>query len=247
MSIAEQRASDWVTSCVLHAGLLGAVLLGSLHWTEIPEASIPKDLIISWAPPPVAQALAEKAHVPVLAPAPNVAPTPPKRVAALEQAAPAMPTMNEPPSTQASGPRPTPASGDQGRTQEAADTSTVAPQSVAPPPVAPPSPAATPTVAPKSADSRPWQAHLEHLLQRNKQYPTAARRMRQAGVVTVDARFDEAGVLVHCAVVVSSGYRVLDEAAIALVRIASDLTRSQLTPGRAAELRIPITYELKES
>ncbi|CAM8671326.1 TonB Periplasmic protein TonB, links inner and outer membranes [Comamonadaceae bacterium] len=247
MILAEQRASDWVISSALHAGLLGAVLLGSLHWTEMPEASIPKDLSILWAPPPVAQALTEKAHVPVLAPVPNVAPTPPKRVAALEQAAPAMPTLHEPTTTQPSGPRNTPASGEHGRIQEAADTSTGAPPNAAPPPAAQPVPAATPTVAPKSADSRPWQAHLEHLLQRNKQYPTAARRMRQAGVVTVDAWFDEAGILVHCAVVVSSGYRVLDEAAIALVRSASEIARLQHTPGRAAELRLPITYELKES
>lgn len=247
MSLAKQRASDWVTSCALHAGLLGAVLVGSLHWTEMPEASIPMDLTISWAPPPVAQALAEKTHVPVLTPAPSVAPSPPKRVASLQQSAPAMPSVNEPQATPSSGPRHTPTSGEHGRIHEAADTSTGAPPNVAPSPAAPPVPAATPTLTPKSADSRPWQAHLEHLLQRNKQYPMAARRMRQAGVVTVDARFDEAGILVHCAVVVSSGYRVLDEAAIALVRSASEIARSQHTPGRAAELRLPITYELKES
>lgn len=89
-----------------------------------------------------------------------------------------------------------------------------------------------------------WRADLEALLAANKRYPRQARRMRQQGVVTVHARFAADGELLRCEVVASSGFRVLDEAALKLVRNAAEQLRSSRAPGRLAEVRVPIAYEL---
>lgn len=84
-------------------------------------------------------------------------------------------------------------------------------------------------------------------MREHKRYPLQARRMRQQGVVTVEARFSPDGELLRCDVADSSGYRSLDEAALELVRTAAALLRSQQVPGVLAELRIPIAFELSGS
>ena len=97
---------------------------------------------------------------------------------------------------------------------------------------------------PRSPAPDTWRADLEALLASNKRYPRQARRMRQQGVVTVHARFAADGELLRCEVVASSGFRVLDEAALKLVRNAAEQLRSSRAPGRLAEVRVPIAYEL---
>jgi periplasmic protein TonB len=99
----------------------------------------------------------------------------------------------------------------------------------------------------KPADTSRWQAQLESMLRKHKQYPMVARRMRQEGIVTVEAHFSAHGELIRCMVIISSGFKSLDEAALALVRQTADLVRASDQPGRSAELRIPIAFELKES
>lgn len=92
-----------------------------------------------------------------------------------------------------------------------------------------------------------WHKHLERLMREHKHYPMQARRMRQQGVVTVEARFSADGELLRCDVASSSGFRSLDEAALKLVRAAAEALRAHHVPGELAELRIPIAYELSGS
>lgn len=92
-----------------------------------------------------------------------------------------------------------------------------------------------------------WHKHLERLMREHKHYPMQARRMRQQGVVTVEARFSADGELLRCDVAGSSGFRSLDEAALKLVRAAAEALRAHHGPGELAELRIPIAYELSGS
>ena len=84
-------------------------------------------------------------------------------------------------------------------------------------------------------------------MREHKHYPMQARRMRQQGVVTVEARFSADGELLRCDVASSSGFRSLDEAALKLVRAAAEALRAHHGPGELAELRIPIAYELSGS
>lgn len=102
-------------------------------------------------------------------------------------------------------------------------------------------------IAPDPGARQRWHNHLERLMREHKHYPMQARRMRQQGVVTVEARFSAEGDLLRCDVAGSSGFRSLDEAALKLVRTAAELLRAQHAPGELAELRIPIAYELSGS
>ncbi len=108
-------------------------------------------------------------------------------------------------------------------------------------PTAPAPAAAAPSRSP-APDA--WRADLEALLAANKRYPRQARRMGQQGVVTVHARFAADGELLRCEVAASSGFRALDEAALQLVRSAAEQLRASQAPGRLAEVRVPISYEL---
>ncbi|GMV02999.1 MAG: TonB family protein [Burkholderiaceae bacterium] len=110
--------------------------------------------------------------------------------------------------------------------------------------------AAAATTRPDTPDPgarRRWRSRLERLMREHKQYPMQARRMRQQGVVTVEARFSADGELLRCDVAGSSGFRSLDEAALTLVRTAAEALRAHHGPGELAELRIPIAYELSGS
>ena len=92
-----------------------------------------------------------------------------------------------------------------------------------------------------------WRARLEQALQQGKRYPSGARRMGQTGTVVVHLRIAADGSLQHCTLHHSSGFKVLDHAAEQLVRTVAQALASQSSPGRPAELRIPIVYELTES
>ncbi len=63
----------------------------------------------------------------------------------------------------------------------------------------------------------------------------------------VEAQFDDHGALLRCAIHASSGFRSLDEAALAMVRRAAEAVRADHAPGRVALLHIPITFQLEES
>jgi protein TonB len=120
------------------------------------------------------------------------------------------------------------------------------------PPVAAAVPAAPPSaVAPPAPQDeqgyQQWRARLEQALQQGKRYPASARRMGQSGTVVVHLRIAADGSLLHCVLHHSSGFKALDLAAEQLVRSVAQALAAQMAPGRAADLRIPIVYELTES
>lgn len=228
---------DWFVSSGFHA-VLGIALVWGMSNSSNPSTPIALDVSIAWALPD---------------PPPTPAPAPAPTAAAATKV---RPVAHAPKIVQTVAPRPTPAIEPAAPDTVIASAPTVsAPVATPMGPLTAPDPTAQVTKpAPsginsvqKPADTSRWQAQLESMLRKHKQYPMVARRMRQEGIVTVEAHFSAHGELIRCMVIISSGFKSLDEAALALVRQTADLVRASDQPGRSAELRIPIAFELKES
>jgi protein TonB len=93
----------------------------------------------------------------------------------------------------------------------------------------------------QSPDAR-YLAELAESLRRAQRYPIAARRLRQEGRVVLKLDLAADGALVDCEVVRSSGYELLDEAALDMVRRTAPLPPS--TTGAPLTLTIPIVFSL---
>ncbi|MDP2770560.1 MAG: TonB family protein [Giesbergeria sp.] len=232
---------DWLVSMVLHGALLGGVF-----WlAAVPVPQVQRlDVALRWAAPePVPQDPPQVEPIPVAPPpmqVPRVRPIEPQR-----------------PKVQAPKPRPqAPAevfdsAPLQSEPAVALPTAPVAP-AAAPVQAAPEAVASTPPAprAPTVADDQAyqqWRTRLEQALLQSKRYPTGARRMGQTGTVVVHLRIAADGSLLHCMLHHSSGFKVLDQAAEQLVRSVAQSLGAQVPPGRSADLRIPIVYELTES
>mgnify|MGYP006145939823 FL=1 len=230
---------DWLVSMALHGALLG----GAFWLAAVPASPVQRlDVALRWAAPEPEPAPPQVEPVPVVPqpqPAPKVRPV-------------------EPPRPKAQAPSPEPQAPaevfDSAPLQSApavhlpaAPQATAAPEAVAPARPAPPAPASS--VAAPADDQRyqQWRSRLEQALQQGKRYPASARRMGQTGTVVVHLRVGADGSLLHCMLHDSSGFKVLDHAAEQLVRGVAQSLAAQMPPGRAADLRIPIVYELTES
>lgn len=229
---------DWALSVVLHASLLGAALWWSLEQAPAVERL---EVVVRWAAPP--------APVPVPPqvapepPAPQPVPTPRQRAVAAPRPTPAPQVPVQAPQPQAEPLRSEPT--------VATPLAAVAPAQPSPPaaaaaPVVSPS-AVAPPAPPDDQSYQQWRAQLEQALQQGKRYPASARRMGQSGTVVVHLRVGADGSLQHCMLHHSSGFKALDHAAEQLVRSVAQALATQMAPGRAADLRIPIVYELTES
>lgn len=223
---------DWSGSLLLHAALLLSVLWGlSQSTTSLPKVT-PLDMSIAWEAPRPPEPLApppspppQQKTLPRVQPAP--APVPP---AAPVQPSPMLTTPLQAADTVVATP--------------VAPSKPAAPAAAAP--AATPAPA-TPSANTLAAQQARWHSVLEAALLKHKHYPLVARRMRQEGVVTIEAHFSAHGELLQCVVANGSGFKALDEAALQLVRQSAELVRATHQPGRVAQLRIPIVYELKET
>lgn len=235
---ARMAARDWGPSLLLHAGLLGLALWWGLEQAPAVERL---EVAVRWAaPPPPAPVPPQVAPEP---PAPQPAPAPRPRAVAAPRPTPVPQVPVQAPQPQAEPLR----SESTVATPVAAAAAAEAPRAVAAvAPPAPPSAAAPP--APQDDQSyQQWRARLEQALQQGKRYPASARRMGQSGTVVVHLRVGADGSLQHCTLHHSSGFKVLDHAAEQLVRSVAQALAAQMAPGRAADLRIPIVYELTES
>ncbi|MDP2023030.1 MAG: energy transducer TonB [Hydrogenophaga sp.] len=228
---------DWGRSVVLHAALVAALAWGMAHSPAPIPPSTRLDMAIQWEaeqpPEPTVQP-------PPPAPAPpELKPQPPARVQPVPQppAPPVTPAMQSyPDAVETTADTVVPAA-------PAATVNTEASRAATPALVAP----APPSANALAAQQARWEGLLEAALLKHKQYPLVARRMGQEGLVTVEAHFSAQGELLDCFVASGSGFKALDEAALQLVRQAADLVRATHQPGRVAQLRIPIAYEIKES
>ncbi|MDT4844411.1 hypothetical protein FQZ97_783670 [compost metagenome] len=227
---------DWGRSVVLHGGLVAALAWGMVNSPAPVSPSTRLDMAIQWE--------AEQPPEPAVQPPPP-APAPPEvkpRPSARVQPAPQPPA---PPVTPAIQPYPDAVATAADTVIPAAPVATVNTESrAATPAVVAPAP---PSANQLAAQQARWEGLLEAALLKHKQYPMVARRMGQEGLVTVEAHFSAQGELLDCFVASGSGFKALDEAALQLVRQAADLVRATHQPGRVAQLRIPIAYELKES
>lgn len=232
---AQMLRRDWLASLALHGALWGGALW--LIAAPTPQ-SRPLDVVLRWAAPEPVRPVPPQVEAPPIAPppmqAPRVRPVEPQRrkVQAARDASQASVEAHEP-----------------APLLSAPDVALPA-VSAAPPVKAPPEAAAPAQPPPAPVDDQAyqqWRARLEHALQQGKRYPTGARRMGQTGTVVVHLRIAADGSLLHCMLHHSSGFKVLDQAAEQLVRSVAQSLGAQVPPGRAADLRIPIVYELTES
>lgn len=228
---------DWAAAALLHGGVLLGLL--ALAWAAPTVPRLQRlALPLQWtdAPAPVAAA-----------PQPVPAPLPPQPMPVPK------PQRAQLPAPVTTPQRPSPAAVATAHSVEPAAASAMPYAAPVAERAAAAAPAATVTAAATAGPSHDpgaehrWQAQLEAHLLRDKHYPLQARRARQEGAVTVEAHFNADGALLRCVVHASSGFSALDEAAVAMVKRAADAVRAQHQPGRNAQLRLPIVFELKES
>lgn len=227
---------DWLVSMALHGALLG----GAFWLAAVPASPVQRlDVALRWAAPEPEPAPPPVPVVPPPQPAPKVRPAEPPRPKAPapspEPQAPAEVFDSAPLQSAPAVPLPS------------APQATAAPEAVAPARQAPPAPASAVAAPTDDQSYQQWRNRLEQALQQGKRYPASARRMGQTGTVVVHLRVGADGSLQHCMLHHSSGFKVLDHAAEQLVRSVAQSLAAQMPPGRAADLRIPIVYELTES
>lgn len=227
---------DWLVSMALHGALLG----GAFWLAAVPASPVQRlDVALRWAAPEPEPAPLPVPVVPPPQPAPKVRPAEPPRPKAPapspEPQAPAEVFDSAPLQSAPAVPLPS------------APQATAAPEVVAPARPAPPAPASAVAAPTDDQSYQQWRNRLEQALQQGKRYPASARRMGQTGTVVVHLRIGADGSLLHCMLHHSSGFKVLDHAAEQLVRSVAQSLAAQMPPGRAADLRIPIVYELTES
>jgi periplasmic protein TonB len=201
----------WVAAALLYAALATALLLAA--WQATPPEPWPASpavfkVVFEQAAPALLPAPASEPQsvAPAAPPAPKVAepePAPPAPVAVAESTPPELP---KPPPAKPAPPR-----------QRAAP----APQSAAPAPSAPTEPqVATAAIAPPALPSAPVlppQPISGLASNRKPDYPLVARQRGQQGVVVLRVEVSAAGVPLSVSVVSTSGYILLDKAALAAV------------------------------
>ena len=109
--------------------------------------------------------------------------------------------------------------------------------------------AAAPEVGTAASNARSivtWQNSVVLHLNRHKRYPSSARANDQQGDVHVRFSMDRSGQLMASQVARSSGFALLDEEALELLKRASPLPRPPLAmQGETLELIVPIRFRIK--
>lgn len=124
-------------------------------------------------------------------------------------------------------------------------TTTPAPAPTSPLPPALTAPAPPPAAARQAAPDPRYVDRLAAAIERERDYPVAARRRGEQGRVTLAIVIATSGRLISAEVVGSSGFDALDKAALGMVRRAA---LPPLTPGLGAEsasFTIPIVFAVR--
>jgi len=123
--------------------------------------------------------------------------------------------------------------------QEPAESAAPAPAPVASAPAA--TPVATAAAKP-SFDYSAYQSTLSSRLEKNKTYPMMARRRGMEGIVKMKLVISPSGTLVNSEIVSSSGYDVLDNEAMKLVRSVFPIKHNA---ERQISVVVPVMYKLQ--
>ncbi len=99
-----------------------------------------------------------------------------------------------------------------------------------------PPPVAQPETPPPPADAGP----PEYLADPRPDYPFAARQRHQEGTVILLVTMDAAGNPLTVSVEQSSGYRILDDAALKKVR-----SSWRFKPGQSSSVHVPVEFHLQ--
>ena len=119
----------------------------------------------------------------------------------------------------------------------------VAPATPAPPMSASAPPAPTQLPATKAAVT--WQGLLLARLERTKRYPLVARSRGEQGGVVLHSTMDRSGAVLTANIQKSSGYVLLDQESLAMVRRAQPLPRPPADiPGDPVDLVVPVEFFL---
>jgi protein TonB len=195
-------------------------------------------------PPPAAAAAPQtRAQPPIQAqPAPQAQPAATSRVQASAAPARLQPEQAEP--------VPTPA--EQAPVQGAVTAPAAAPQAAGPATGTPTQTGSIAATTPESAAQEAGSAEaaavtrilseLRASITAQKRYPPLARSRGWQGTAVIVARLDAAGGLLEAVLRRSSGYEVLDRAALALIRKVFPVANPL---GRPVSIEIPITYQLR--
>ena len=110
----------------------------------------------------------------------------------------------------------------------------------------PPAPAAAAGLAAPAYPLAQLEIDILHWLQRHRRYPRSALRLRLQGEVEVKFSLSREGLLLHSAVVKSSGYALLDQAALELLQRAQPYPLPALEGGiDQLELSLPVAFQLE--
>jgi periplasmic protein TonB len=104
--------------------------------------------------------------------------------------------------------------------------------------------AAPATPAAVASVSRGWQSALGAWLQEHRAYPQAARQNNEQGRVVVRFTVDRNGHVADVELVTSSGSRILDDAAQAMLRGAKVPPFPADMPQDRAVITVPLHYSL---
>lgn len=221
-----RRPIGLIASFIVHALVLGALLLGWRSYTPPPPADVPVVMkMISLQPetepeapvPPLPPEEPVPQPEPRNAPAPPVVPPSPIQILS----APAVPTVIAPP--------------------PAPDRSPTA--SPPPAPVPPPQPASPPpaNLAPES-----WEGRVLARLIRFRRYPPAAHRARIEGVPLVRFTMDRRGRVLDSRLERTSGNALLDREAMSLPQRAQPMPAPpDDRQGRTITLVVPVEFVLR--
>lgn len=126
--------------------------------------------------------------------------------------------------------------------QEAAEAMTTAPPRVEAEPAASSAPAKGASPAAVARAQASWQTALMRQLNRHKRVPRGARRRRGQWQTVVAFTIDRDGEVVASRITKSSGVRILDEEALALLQRVKFPPPPDLLPGLTFEYSLPIKF-----
>jgi len=236
----------WAVSLTLHSILAGVVALSSIWWSNPPEQKF-----FQWEVMLVTTTIKGSSQMPTgssmlrqITSSPKtplhsteVVPVAPSHTEQTPVPTPASPTETEQPDhpIDMASPEPSP---DTSESMPSTFSETTTPANVL-----------TAEVTPVTATipNPDWLVEaLWRQIEALKRYPYLARRNGWEGQVVVKAIIRNDGYLVHAEIERSSGYRILDQDALQLVRNSTPIRMEQLQSWNQKTISIPITYRLQQ-